>query len=252
VDSNSNSTPWYAEGNRPDTAAAGDNSQPSMMDQAKQQTQNVVHQTQQKAGEMVDQAKTKVMSQLEGQKERAAGTMEGVAQALRQTGQQLRDQDQAPVAQFAEGAADFVDRFTGYLNQRNINEMIGQVEVFARRQPALFLGGAFALGFMAARFLKSSGDGSMSRRDMGMAYPGGRYRADQADLAYPVEVAGTGGFQSGRMTPGTAATGTSMGATAAGSSDIGMAPSQPVGAAVDLEEESDLVTTGTDDRSEVQ
>jgi hypothetical protein len=34
---------------------------------------------------------------------------------------------------------------------------VSEAEDFARRQPALFLGGAFALGLLGARFLKSSG-----------------------------------------------------------------------------------------------
>jgi hypothetical protein len=40
--------------------------------------------------------------------------------------------------------------------------MIQEVERFARRQPALFLGGAFTLGLIAARFLKSSSEVSHS------------------------------------------------------------------------------------------
>jgi hypothetical protein len=35
--------------------------------------------------------------------------------------------------------------------------MVGEVERFARRQPTLFLGIAVAVGFLAVRFLKSSG-----------------------------------------------------------------------------------------------
>jgi hypothetical protein len=34
--------------------------------------------------------------------------------------------------------------------------MVRNVEDFARRQPALFIGGAFMLGLLGARFLKSS------------------------------------------------------------------------------------------------
>jgi len=269
VESSTNSTPWYAESNRLDTAATGDSSEKPLMQQAKEQTQQVLHQTQQKAGQMVDQAKTQVMSQLEGQKERAAGTMESVAQALRQTGQQLRDQNQAPVAQFAEGAADFVERFTGYLNQRNVNEMIGEVERFARRQPALFLGGAFALGFLAARFLKSSSpyDGGMARQDYTTGYATGRYRADQQDLAYPVEVAGvsaagamgTGSAYSGAVpNPATGSTNVSPTADTAFGTVVSSPTTGTTGATTssvtaDVDDDTDLVTTtGPEDRSEVR
>jgi len=120
----------------------------------------ILQQTQQKAGEVINQARGQVPEQLESQKQRATGALSGLAQALRQTGQQLQ-QDQAPFGQYAESAADAVERFSGYLSERDIPQMIGSVESFARSRPTMFLGGAFALGMLAARFLKSSaaGDG---------------------------------------------------------------------------------------------
>jgi len=128
-----------------------------MTDQAKQQAQQVFQQTQQAAGQAVDKAREQVKSQLSSQKDRAAEGLGGVAQALRQTAQQLREQNQAPVAEVTERAAQAVDGVTGYFRDHDVDQLVGEVENFARREPMLFLGGAFALGFAAARFLKSSG-----------------------------------------------------------------------------------------------
>jgi hypothetical protein len=61
------------------------------------------------------------------------------------------------VAQVAEQAAERVERVSGYLREKDIDQLVREAEDFARRQPALFLGGAFALGVLGARFLKSSG-----------------------------------------------------------------------------------------------
>jgi hypothetical protein len=47
--------------------------------------------------------------------------------------------------------------------------LVGDVENFARRQPALFIGGALALGILAARFLKSSSQQGSTMRDYGYA-----------------------------------------------------------------------------------
>jgi hypothetical protein len=116
----------------------------------------LVQQAQQQAGQMIDQARTQVMSQLATQKDQAAGSIGRVAEALRQTGQQLRGQHQDAFAPYAESAADYVERFSRSLQERDIQEMIDGVERFARREPAMFVGGALALGFLAARFLKSS------------------------------------------------------------------------------------------------
>lgn len=94
--------------------------------------------------------------QVRSQKERIAGRVENVAGVLRQASAQLRAQDQGTVAQYADKAAEQVDRLSGYVRERDVRELVNEVEQFARRQPALFLGGAFALGLLGARFLKST------------------------------------------------------------------------------------------------
>jgi len=122
----------------------------------------LIEQTRQKAGEVVDQARQQVKSKLGDQKDRATEGLGQVAQALRETGQQLRGHQQESIGQYAEMAADQVERFSGYLRGQDINQLLGEVESLARRQPALFVGGAFMLGFFLSRFLKSSSDGAGS------------------------------------------------------------------------------------------
>ena len=55
-------------------------------------------------------------------------------------------------------AADQLDRFSTRLRERNVSELLHDAQQLARRQPALFIGGAFVLGLLGARFLKSSSD----------------------------------------------------------------------------------------------
>lgn len=119
-----------------------------------------LQQARQQAGQVMDQARSQALSQLEQQKQRASGGLGNVAQALRQTGEQLRQQEHSPLAQYADRAAVVVERASGYLDHHDARQLINEVERFARSQPALFLGGAFTLGLFAARFLKSSGDGT--------------------------------------------------------------------------------------------
>src|SRR5215212_2819772 len=110
----------------------------------------------QAAGQVVGQARDQMSSRLAGQKDRAAEGLTSIAQALRQTGQQLRDQNQQAVTGYIDGAASQVERVSNYLRQNDLGGLIDDVEQFARRQPALFLGGTFVLGMLGARFLKSS------------------------------------------------------------------------------------------------
>ena len=79
-----------------------------------------------------------------------------IQSALRESAQQLRNQGQGQVGDYAEKAADQVERFSTYLRQTEVDEIMDEVRGFARRRPGLFLGGAAAIGFFASRFLKSS------------------------------------------------------------------------------------------------
>jgi len=79
-----------------------------------------------------------------------------VQSALRETAHQLRGQGQGPIAQYADKASEQVERFSGYLRETDVEEIVEEVRGVARRRPALFLGGAATLGFFATRFLKSS------------------------------------------------------------------------------------------------
>ena len=57
--------------------------------------------------------------------------------------------------------------------------MLSDVKDFARKNPAIFLGGAFAMGIVAARFLKSS---PMSLDDSGESF-----ERDQRTVAKVIE-----------------------------------------------------------------
>jgi hypothetical protein len=185
--------------------------------------------------------------------------MESVALALRQTGQHLQEQDQAALSGYAESAAEALERFSGYMSQRDINQMIGGVEDFARRQPMLFLGSTFALGLLAGRFLKSSSPdhGSMAGQGSAALYPSSNDRIDTRDLANPVGVAGTTGAATGGI--GTAgAIGTETGnpgrrSRAAGSNTAGMAGATTPSASSLVDDDGDLVaTSGSETRGDSQ
>jgi len=162
--------------------------------QVKETVGQVADQAQQAAGQMVDQARQQVSSRLAGQKDRAAEGLTSVAQALRQTSQQLREHDQQSVTGYIEGAASQVERVSNYLKQNDLGGLIDDVERFARRQPALFLGGTFMLGLLGARFLKSS----RPAMGVGGGYSGSTALA-QRQSGYPLGV-GTGFTNAGPST----------------------------------------------------
>jgi hypothetical protein len=124
--------------------------------ETRQRSQEVAQQGQQKASEYAEQGREKAKGQIATQKERASGELQGIARALQQTGSQLREQDQDSIGQYAEQAAEQVERLSNYLSEKDSEQLLSEVEDLARNRPAVFLGGAFILGAAAARFLKSS------------------------------------------------------------------------------------------------
>jgi hypothetical protein len=99
------------------------------------------------------QATDLVTSQVRQTQEKTAGDLKAVASALRQTSKDLEGNVASP---YVDKAADQIDRVSRFVRTTNLNDMKTTVESFARREPLLFVGGAFMLGIVAARFMKSS------------------------------------------------------------------------------------------------
>jgi len=187
VENNPTNTPGDTGSTGQSGGAMGD-----MAQQAKETAGHVAQQAKEKAGDLLGQAREQLRTQLTSQKDNAAGTLGSIAEAVRTTGEQLREQGQAaPVGQVADRAAGWIEDLSGYLRERNIEDLTMEVESFARQQPALFLGSAFALGFLAARFLTSSSPSNgMSGRGYSGSYAGG---ASYSGTGYGSQM-GTGGL----------------------------------------------------------
>lgn len=117
-----------------------------------------------KARDVASQAKQKAGEQLNSSvdkgRTRAADTLQEVARTLMGTGTATGDAANNPATQYLSKAGEQVQRFADYLQNTEPRQLLSETENFARRQPALFLGSAFALGVLAARFLKASRDDS--------------------------------------------------------------------------------------------
>jgi hypothetical protein len=155
---------------------------------------------------MIDQMKNRASAQINSQKDRATDGLGTMAQAVRQSTQQLRDQQHDTVASYVEQAANQIERLSQRLKQKNVGELLSDAQRLARRQPALFVGSAFALGLIGARVMKSSPPDEQYS---------GAYRSQSGTSR------GRGDYQ--RAVPAT--TSASGSSTAAGSSSVGRSPS---------------------------
>lgn len=125
-------------------------------DQSQSTTGAMVDQVQEKAGQALDQVQQRTTAGVAGQKDVAIDGLMTTAHALRQTSQQLREQEHDTIAGYTEKTAQQMERVSGYLRERDVQQIINETEAFAGRSPGLFLGGTLALGVLGARFLKSS------------------------------------------------------------------------------------------------
>ncbi len=165
--------------------------------------------------QVTDQAKTNVDSRM-GE---VASELGSVAEAVRQTSEDLGGQDQEAIARYGNRIADQIEGVSNYLNNRGVEEVLADVEGLARRQPALFLGGAFTLGLLVGRFLRSS--------NQSMNYQGGDYRGYQ-DYPSGGNTGGSytgSGYQSGSAAGRSTSPG-SMSGAATGSTRTGQATGQ--------------------------
>lgn len=125
--------------------------------QKAQQAADQVGQTaQQAASALGQQAAQAAQAQAERGKHRIAEGVHTFGEALRLGAEELRQRGQTQNTQYVEQLAGRVESVSSYLERKNTREMVAEVEGFARQNQALFLGGAFALGVLGARFLKSS------------------------------------------------------------------------------------------------
>ncbi len=155
------------------------------------EAKDTVDRVKEKTSEVAHKAEEQAKSALASQKSQAAQELQSVAQAFRKTSEQLRQEQQgnvtSTVAHYADSLANQVDRFSEQIRQKNIDELMHDAQDLARRQPAIFLGGAFAAGILLGRFFKSSGQRPHYNYQPGSSRHIGEHRPTTAMYGYSAE-----------------------------------------------------------------
>ncbi len=143
-----------------------DDSQSAMGD-ARAQVQDAAERVGEQARETTSEARSKaadrVRQQVDTRSTQAGEQVQSVAQAMRRTGEQLRGEQQELPAKVLDAAAERAERVGSYLEQSSADELLGQVEDFARRRPWMVAAGGFALGLVGSRLLKASSSSRYQR-----------------------------------------------------------------------------------------
>jgi hypothetical protein len=121
----------------------------------KEQASNVAE----SAKGLASQAGEKLLSSVEEQKAAGADFVSGMAGAIRRAANEF-DRDVPQAAQYMRLAADQVGAVSDAFRRRDLNQLVADVQGFARRQPTACLGAAVLAGFAVVRFLKTSTAGA--------------------------------------------------------------------------------------------
>ena len=117
---------------------------------------HVAQQVSEQVDHAVETAKDQATSRLEEGREQVAERLYKTAHALRQVGQQLREQEEGGIASLADRAAQQAEQASGYLRSRDLPTLLEDTEQVGRTHPLLFMGGAIGIGLLGVRFLKAS------------------------------------------------------------------------------------------------
>jgi F0F1-type ATP synthase membrane subunit b/b' len=108
------------------------------------------------AADAAREAQHQAMGYADQQKGRMADELETFGEAMSRAADELRQEDDARVAGYADMAAGRLASAADYLRSREVGDLVSDVESFARRRPEVFFGATFLVGMGIARFLKAS------------------------------------------------------------------------------------------------
>jgi hypothetical protein len=131
-------------------------------------------------GHIAERAGSMGLQRADQAREVAADGIGQLASTVRRVSTDL-ETDQPAIAGVATTAADQAERLASYLRQTDARQIVDTVQDVARRQPLLFLGGAFALGLAASRFIKAATTDKQQYQGTGTGYGTG-YASTSGDL----------------------------------------------------------------------
>jgi hypothetical protein len=161
--------------------------QEGLTDQASSKVQEATSVAQEKASELREEGSARLRDQVDQRSTQAGQQITTVAGDVRSVADELRSQGKDTPARYAEQAAEKVQSAGQWLENADGDQILRDVEGFARRNPWAVAAGGLVLGLAASRFLKASSSE--------------RYRASQAN--------GSGSYGGGTQVGADAPRGTS-------------------------------------------
>jgi hypothetical protein len=142
---------------------------------------------QEKAADLREEGSARLRDQLDERSTRAGEQVRSLAGALRRSGDELGNEGNDRAARFTAQAADRMEQLGSYLEQKGGDELMRDIEGFARRRPWLLAGLGLLAGVAAARFVKASSEERYgeyrSAGRQGLTAPAGRFTDEPVPLS---------------------------------------------------------------------
>jgi ElaB/YqjD/DUF883 family membrane-anchored ribosome-binding protein len=132
--------------------------QQGLTDQASEKMHDAAAVAQEKAVELRKQGSARLGEQFDQRSTQAGSQVRALADALRRSGNDLQNEGNANGARLAGQAADRVEQLGSYLEQKRGDELMRDVETFARKRPWMLAGLGMLVGVATARFVKASSE----------------------------------------------------------------------------------------------
>ena len=110
-----------------------------------------------KADELFEVARRRGRGLLDRQRTTAAEELTSFADVMHDAARKFEEKDEAGVGGYVQKAADYVERLSSTLREKNLEEMLREGESLFRKHPGIALGVTGVLGFAIGRFLRASG-----------------------------------------------------------------------------------------------
>ena len=124
--------------------------------QTQERAKEVASQAQERVEGAAQQAKGRLREQVDQRSTQAGRQLDSVAEDVRSVAEQLRAQGKDAPARYADQAAERAQHVGQRLQQASGDELLRDVEDFARRNPWAIAAGGLVLGLAASRLLKAS------------------------------------------------------------------------------------------------
>jgi hypothetical protein len=179
-----------------------------------------------KASRLASDAKAAAEERLEEAQHGIGSGLKSIGGALRAAGDHLSDEHQATAARIASDAATGLERLSDTLQNRSLDEVVGELRAFGRRNAGGLFAGSLLAGLAVGRLMKLSGTNRATGSGATRQPAGG-----DADASAETRRAGAPMTDPARPAPGRAGTPVSPAVATPGASPApSMTPGAPAGA----------------------